>query len=122
MRVFLSALLLPGFLSAAILPDTIGEWHRSSSTQPTLTDRPVWSDYGLKDWQTATYQNGTRKATVSAWQLTDTTGSMAAFAPARSLYGAVDVDRPIPAEFYRAVAEIVHLVQQRKGQWAQRRL
>src|SRR5260370_38355554 len=40
---------------------------------------------------------------------------------ARSLYTAVDVDRPIPAEFYRAVAEIVHLIQQRKGQWAQRR-
>jgi flagellar biosynthetic protein FlhB len=40
---------------------------------------------------------------------------------ARSLYAAVDVDRPIPAEFYRAVAEIVHLIQQRKHQWAQRR-
>jgi len=40
---------------------------------------------------------------------------------ARSLYGAVDVDRPIPAEFYRAVAEIVHLIQQRKARWAQRR-
>ena len=40
---------------------------------------------------------------------------------ARSLYGAVDVDRPIPAEFYRAVAEIVHLIQQRKAQWAQPR-
>ena len=37
---------------------------------------------------------------------------------ARSLYAAVDVDRSIPAEFYRAVAEIVHLIQQRKGQWA----
>jgi flagellar biosynthesis protein FlhB len=40
---------------------------------------------------------------------------------ARSLYAAVDVDRPIPAEFYRAVAEIVHLIQQRKARWAQRR-
>ena len=40
---------------------------------------------------------------------------------ARSLYVAGDVDRPIPAEFYRAVAEIVHLIQQRKAQWAQRR-
>jgi flagellar biosynthetic protein FlhB len=40
---------------------------------------------------------------------------------ARSLYTAVDVDRPIPAEFYRAVAEIVHVIQQRKAQWAQRR-
>jgi len=40
---------------------------------------------------------------------------------ARSLYDAVDVDRPIPAEFYRAVAEIVHLIQQRKTPWAQQR-
>jgi flagellar biosynthetic protein FlhB len=40
---------------------------------------------------------------------------------ARSLYAAVEVERPIPAEFYRAVAEIVHLIQQRKTGWAQRR-
>jgi len=38
---------------------------------------------------------------------------------ARSLYAAVEVERPIPAEFYRAVAEIVHLIQQRKAGWAQ---
>src|SRR5271165_279925 len=40
---------------------------------------------------------------------------------ARSLYTAVEVDRPIPGEFYRAVAEIVHLIQQRKARMAQRR-
>jgi flagellar biosynthetic protein FlhB len=40
---------------------------------------------------------------------------------ARSLHTAVEVDRPIPAEFYRAVAEIVHLIQQRKKGWAHRR-
>jgi flagellar biosynthesis protein FlhB len=40
---------------------------------------------------------------------------------ARSLYAAVEVERPIPAEFYRAVAEIVHLIQQRKTGWARRR-
>ncbi|MBV9289818.1 MAG: flagellar type III secretion system protein FlhB [Hyphomicrobiales bacterium] len=38
---------------------------------------------------------------------------------ARSLYDAVEVERPIPAEFYRAVAEIVHLIQRRKAGWAQ---
>lgn len=37
---------------------------------------------------------------------------------AKSLYAAVEVDRPIPTEFYRAVAEIVHLIQQRKAGWA----
>ena len=39
---------------------------------------------------------------------------------ARSLYSASEVERPIPAEFYRAVAEIVHLIQQRKAGWVQR--
>jgi flagellar biosynthesis protein FlhB len=36
---------------------------------------------------------------------------------ARALYGAVSVDAPIPAEFYRAVAEIVHLLQRKKSSW-----
>ncbi len=39
---------------------------------------------------------------------------------ARSLYSAAEVERPIPAEFYRAVAEIVHLIQQGKAGWAYR--
>ena len=39
---------------------------------------------------------------------------------ARSLYSATEVVRPIPAEYYRAVAEIVHLIQQRKEGWAYR--
>jgi len=41
---------------------------------------------------------------------------------ARSLYSAVEVERPIPAEFYRAVAEIVHLIQQRKTGWPRQAL
>lgn len=36
---------------------------------------------------------------------------------ARALYGAVAVDSAIPQEFYRAVAEIVHLVHERKSSW-----
>lgn len=36
---------------------------------------------------------------------------------ARALYGAVVVDSAIPPEFYRAVAEIVHLVQEKKSSW-----
>lgn len=36
---------------------------------------------------------------------------------ARALYGAVAVDSTIPPEFYRAVAEIVHLVQEKKSSW-----
>ncbi len=36
---------------------------------------------------------------------------------ARALYSAVAVDSTIPSEFYRAVAEIVHLIQEKKGFW-----
>ncbi len=36
---------------------------------------------------------------------------------ARSLYEAVTVDAVIPAEFYRAVAEIVHLIQSKRAAW-----
>jgi flagellar biosynthesis protein FlhB len=36
---------------------------------------------------------------------------------ARSLYEAAQIDTPIPPDFYRAVAEIVHLIQERKGAW-----
>ena len=30
---------------------------------------------------------------------------------ARSMYDAVEVDRMIPPEFYRAVAELIHIIQ-----------
>jgi flagellar biosynthetic protein FlhB len=36
---------------------------------------------------------------------------------ARSLYDAVNVDSAIPAEFYRAVAELVHLIQEKRSSW-----
>jgi flagellar biosynthetic protein FlhB len=36
---------------------------------------------------------------------------------ARSLYDAVTVDAVIPPEFYRAVAEIVHLIQSKRASW-----
>ena len=36
---------------------------------------------------------------------------------ARSLYDAVAVDAVIPQEFYRAVAEIVHLIQSKRAAW-----
>jgi flagellar biosynthetic protein FlhB len=36
---------------------------------------------------------------------------------ARSLYDAVKVDTQIPPEFYRAIAELVHLIQEKKSSW-----
>ena len=40
---------------------------------------------------------------------------------ARSLYDAVNVDQTIPPEFYRAVAEIVHLIQEKRNSWSSSR-
>jgi flagellar biosynthesis protein FlhB len=36
---------------------------------------------------------------------------------ARSLYDVVEVDSTIPAEFYRTIAEIIHLIQTKKSNW-----
>ena len=73
------ALLLPSLAAAAILPDTIGASQRGNPSKPTLSDQSIWTEYGLKDSETAPYQNGATKFTVTAWQFQDTTGSMAAF-------------------------------------------
>ena len=75
----LAAVLLPLLAGAAILPDSIGPYHRGEATQPMLADRPVWDEYGLKDSETATYTNGASRFTATAYQLQDTTGSLAAF-------------------------------------------
>ena len=79
MKLFLPALLLPGLCLAAILPDTIGPFHRASTSQPALADRPLWDEYGLKDSETAAYQNGPAKFTATAYRLQDTTACLAAF-------------------------------------------
>ena len=75
----LALCLLPLAAPAAVLPDTIGAWHRTSSTQPALADKALAVEYGLKDWENGTYENGTAKFTVSGWRLGDTTDALAAF-------------------------------------------
>jgi flagellar biosynthesis protein FlhB len=40
---------------------------------------------------------------------------------ARSLYEAVSIDAVIPPEFYRAVAELVHLIQSKRAAWPMNR-
>jgi hypothetical protein len=77
---FFAALFLPVLSWAAILPDTIGSYHRTATLpQPALQDKPVWDEYALKETESARYDDGTNQFTVTAWQLADTTGSMAAF-------------------------------------------
>jgi hypothetical protein len=79
MKFFLAALVLPALATAAILPDTIGAFQRGATSKLAVSDKVIWAEFGLKGSESAPYQNGTAKFTVTAWQLADTTGSLAAF-------------------------------------------
>ncbi len=79
MTRFLLALLLPALSQAAIWPDIIGDWHRTATSEPVLTDGPLWEEYGLQESEAATYQNGSARFTATAWRLQDSTGALAAY-------------------------------------------
>jgi hypothetical protein len=76
---FLAALFVPAALCAAILPDTIGPYQRTGTSQPVISDRQVWDEYGLRDYETGAYANGGAKMSVTVYQLQDSTGALAAF-------------------------------------------
>ncbi|HEX3878418.1 MAG TPA: DUF6599 family protein [Bryobacteraceae bacterium] len=76
---FLAVLLLPALAGAAILPDAIGAYHRVSTSEPAITSRDLWDEYGLREYESGVYANGTSKVTVQAYELQDSTGAMAAF-------------------------------------------
>ena len=79
MRLLPAFILFPCLLAAAILPEAIGPFHRVSVNPATLQDRALWDEYGLKESESARYQNGSESFTVTAYRLQDTTGAMAAF-------------------------------------------
>jgi hypothetical protein len=79
MRLFLAALVLPALSWATIWPDAIGAYHRVSTTQVNLQDRPVWDEFGLKESEGARYENGQESFTVTGYRMQDTTGALAAF-------------------------------------------
>ena len=73
-------LLLPALASAAIWPDTLGDFHRAStqSFNPTA-DQAIWDEYGLREGETAHYEGDGQKFTATAWRFQDPTGAMGAF-------------------------------------------
>jgi hypothetical protein len=79
----LSLIFLPALLSAAILPDTIGDWQKGATSPATVTDQKVWQEYGLQASESAEYSAGATKYTISAYRFTDATGALAAFDQAR---------------------------------------
>jgi hypothetical protein len=79
-----SLLFLPVLLSAAILPDTIGDWNKGVASPAAVPDQKVWQEYGLQDSETAEYAAaGPTKYSISAYRFADATGAFAAFNQAR---------------------------------------
>ena len=79
MKFLFAALLAPALCLGAIWPENIGAWKRTATMQATLFDRPIWDEYGLKESESARYENGDQNFTVTGYRLQDTTGAMAAF-------------------------------------------
>jgi len=79
MNRLLLALLVPALAQAAIWPDAIGAYHRTAASKPVLADAPLWDEYGLRESEIATYENGSARFTATAWRLQDSTGALAAY-------------------------------------------
>jgi hypothetical protein len=79
MRFLWAGILLPVISFGAIWPDNIGAWKRTAASEATLTDKPIWDEYGLQSAEAATYESQGQKFSATAWQLHDTTASLAAF-------------------------------------------
>jgi hypothetical protein len=99
MKVFAIFLMLPLVAAAAILPDQIGPYHRTATTQPALEDRALWGEYGIKAWEAGTYENDKDRLTAAVWQLADSTGALGAFDWQRaSAQGTASKAAPLAAE------------------------
>ena len=79
MKVLATFLALPLLAAAAILPDDIGPYHRTATTQPALEDRALWGEYGIKAWEAGSYESGKERLTATVWQLSDSTGALGAY-------------------------------------------
>ncbi len=79
MKLPASVLMLPVLAGAAIWPDAVGPYQRTSAASPKLTDQGLWDELGLKESEAAVYENGKSKFTATAWRLQDTTAALSAF-------------------------------------------
>jgi hypothetical protein len=98
MKFLFSALLVPGLCLGAIWPDSIGDWKRGATLQTSLSDRPVWDEYGLKESEAARFENGAKQFTVTGYRLQDTTGAMAAYDWQRPANATASKLAPLAAE------------------------
>jgi hypothetical protein len=75
---FFTALLLPLLASAAMLPEAIGPYKRTTTATPDVQDRQVWDEMGLKAVENGSFEGEKRKFSVNLYRLQDPTGAMAA--------------------------------------------
>ena len=78
----LSALLLAlsFHATAAIWPAAIDAYQQKSVGPADTSVRPeVWKEYGFQDGEAATYAQGTKQLTATAWRFDESTGPMAAY-------------------------------------------
>ncbi len=73
------AYLLASPAAAAIWPGQWWSFKRTSLEQLTPGDQSVWREYGLKEAERATYEDGAVKFTATGWRVNDTTSAMAVF-------------------------------------------
>ena len=66
-------------LNAALLPERFGKYMRGDTKPVTVSDRPVWDEYGFDAAESAPYKSETAKTAVTAYRLKDPTGALGAF-------------------------------------------
>jgi hypothetical protein len=64
---------------ADLLPERFGNYTRDALKPVTVTDRPVWDEYGFDTAEQATYKSGGNQLLATAYRLKDPTGALAAF-------------------------------------------
>jgi hypothetical protein len=82
--------LLPAITSAAMLPDSIGDWKKGPAAPAVVTDQKVWHEYGLQDSEKAPYTAGGKTWEISAWRFADATGALSALYETRASASAGD--------------------------------
>jgi hypothetical protein len=82
-RSFLLALgcclLVAAAAQAAVWPDQVGDYKKTSSKPAAVADKPLWDEYGLKLTEEAEYAADAKRFTGTAYKFQDSTGAFGAF-------------------------------------------
>lgn len=66
-------------LSAAILPDQIGDFSRGKVTELKAPDAELYAEYGFQTAEHAEFEGPAGKFTIDGWRVHDSTGGLALF-------------------------------------------